>query len=305
MSHDTGKTGNSANVGGILCWTRGAGHQPSGFGLSMTITFKKPPLAEIVAEVRWAIGDNPATTGENSASAPVMDLRALLFTKSSDELFMSLGGKVHSAGFTRSERVVPPGFPPVAGQVVWRYRKGEHSPELLQVGNGVFSANCVPPYSSWDEFSETVELGIKAIVATRTELGEKTPFTQVSLRYIDAFGEELLGGKSYADFVAEILGFKLALPKGILEVADPAGDPQVAFQATVPLKDNMQMTVNVGAGLVQNVPVLLMDTTVGCTKPIEVGADPVMQALNSAHDVIRKTFLTLTEKIHDRMQPSK
>lgn len=271
----------------------------------MTITFKKPPLAEIVAEVRWAIGDNPATTGENSASAPVMDLRALLFTKSSDELFMSLGGKVHSAGFTRSERVVPPGFPPVAGQVVWRYRKGEHSPELLQVGNGVFSANCVPPYSSWDEFSETVELGIKAIVATRTELGEKTPFTQVSLRYIDAFGEELLGGKSYADFVAEILGFKLALPKGILEVADPAGDPQVAFQATVPLKDNMQMTVNVGAGLVQNVPVLLMDTTVGCTKPIEVGADPVMQALNSAHDVIRKTFLTLTEKIHDRMQPSK
>lgn len=270
----------------------------------MTITFKKPPLAEIVAELRWDSGANPSPNGESNTSAPVRDLTSLLFAKGSDELFMSLGGKIHSAGFTRSERVVPAGFPPIAGQVVWRYRKGDNSPELLQVGNGVFSANCTPPYSSWDEFSATVELGISAIVAARAELGDKSPFTQVSLRYIDAFSEELIGGKSYPAFVSDVLGFNVGLPPVIEEVAAPTGTTQVAFQVSVQLKDNMLMTVSVGAGIVQNLPALLMDTTVSSTQPIELDVSTAMQALNSAHGIIRKTFYSLTEKIQDRMQPT-
>jgi uncharacterized protein (TIGR04255 family) len=282
----------------------GTQQQPDGHSLPMTITFKKAPLAEIVAEVRWASEANPSTNRESKPSASVIDLSALLFAKGSDELFMSLGGKIHSAGFTRAERVLPPGFPPVAGQVVWRYRKGENSPELLQVGNGVFSANCVPPYSSWDEFSATVELGITAIVAARAELGDKSPFTQVSLRYIDAFSEDLIGGKSYPSFIAEVLGFNVGMPDVIGEIAHPTDAPQVALQLTVPLREKMLMSVSVGAGIVQNVPALLMDTTVSSTQPIDLDVKSVMQALNAAHGIIRKTFLSLTEKIHDRMQPS-
>lgn len=271
----------------------------------MTITFKKPPLVEIVAELRWATGGGQAPTGENTDTPSALDLRALLFPKNSDELFMSLGGKVHSAGFTRAERVVPPGFPPVVGQVVWRYRKAETSSELLQVGNGVFSANCVPPYSSWDTFSATVELGIKAIIDARSDIGDKSPFTQVTLRYIDAFGHELLGGKSYAAFVSDVLGFSVSLPRAISKVADPAGETEVAFQANVPLQDNMKMTVSVGAGVVQNTQSLLMDTAIVCTKPVGLDHNAVMHVLNSAHTVIHDTFFALTDKIHDHMQPSK
>lgn len=125
----------------------------------MSATFENAPLVEIIAEIRWNPQMVPLQTvsGHGPAAAPVMALNTNAF----DEFFMRFGGEVYQKGFEQSERLVPSGFPMMLFQPVYRYRKSASADAsvLYQVGPGLFSANAIPPYKSWDTFSPTVERG--------------------------------------------------------------------------------------------------------------------------------------------------
>jgi len=87
-----------------------------------------------------------------------------------EEFFMRFGGAAHQLGFAEVERLTPPNFPLIGFQPVFRFRppsdKGRKV--LYQVGAGMFSANAVPPYKSWDDFGPVVRSGVRALIGART-----------------------------------------------------------------------------------------------------------------------------------------
>ncbi|RYH28896.1 MAG: TIGR04255 family protein, partial [Alcaligenaceae bacterium] len=176
----------------------------------MSLTFDVAPLVEIIAEVRWS---DPTAF---MVPGPLMGLSQP--SNATDEFFMRFGGRAYGSGFQRAERLVPPGFPVPIGQVVYRYRPPEDFHDemarsaLWQVGPGVFTANAVPPYRSWVEFSPLVRAGLEVLFETRPADVRNSPVSSVSLRYVDAFNHDLIGDSTFEKFLAEKLGFQVLLP---------------------------------------------------------------------------------------------
>ena len=177
----------------------------------MTTTFQNAPLVEIIAEVRWS--------DPSAVSAPGTPFGiSMPGTVANDDFLMRFGGLAYASGFKQSERLIPPGFPVPVGQVSHRYRPADDHPDELtksamwQIGPGVFAANGVPPYKSWTEFRPLVEKGIAALVETRPEAVRSSPFSHVSLRYIDAFTERFTEGISAEAFLSEKLGLGFSIP---------------------------------------------------------------------------------------------
>jgi len=269
----------------------------------MNATFENAPLVEIIAEIRW----NPQPShlqvamGHGTAATPVMALN----TNSFEEFFMRFGGEVYQQGFELSERLVPAGFPMMLFQPVYRYRKAarEDASVLYQVGAGIFSANAIPPYRSWDTFSPTVEAGVLALLKTRSHGGGEAVFSSVSLRYIDAFGPDLTEGRDIWSFFRDVLGIKLDLPAGLTDHAQPGESPKPSLQLVLPLENKMTMSVGIGDGMVNNEPAIVMDTTVATTADLHASRESVMDTLNSARDVIHRMFIDLTRPISSLMKP--
>src|ERR1700721_188505 len=182
----------------------------------MTTIYKKAPLVELIAELRWLpVGAAPQQPG------------TVQFVFANDakveEFFMRLGGELYQSGFRRSERLVPSGFPIVFGQPAIRFRSDEAVKKsvLYQAGSSIFSVHAIPPYRSWDNFLPAVKNGVEALLKTRGDGQEQAPFTQLSLRYLDFFGEELMGGRSLDKFISEVMGFNLTLPEALTKIAVP------------------------------------------------------------------------------------
>lgn len=262
----------------------------------MTITFKKAPLVELIAELRW--GD----------TAPVQQTAPLLMHGMGpdlDQFFMSFGGEVYQHGFQRAERLVPPGFPVFPFQPVFRYRKNSSADNsvLFQVGSGLFSANAVPPYRSWTTVRDTVRTGVDSLIKIRLPSERDRPFSVLSLRYINAFGPDLTKGHDIAGFISNVLGFGLSFPSGILTKIkkDSSIRPQIQFTAS--LEDGSSITFLVGEGAVNNEPRVIMDVTVTNTQLISPVLDTVMAAFTNARNIIHHIFIELTRPIQDLLEP--
>lgn len=266
------------------------------------MTFKNAPLVEIIAELRWnPQPPPPQITGGGNAPVAVMSVN----TNSFDEFFMRFGGEVYQQGFQRAERIVPAGFPIMLFQPIYRYRKATDldASVLYQVGAGIFSANAIPPYQSWDDFSPTVEAGIEAMLKIRSDAERAAPFSSVSLRYLDAFGPNFTQGRDTGTFIREVLGIKLDLPEGLSKHVAPGKKFKPAIQLALPLPNGMIMNVGVGEGMVNNEVTIIMDTTVGTTTEIAADKMSAMSALNAARSVIHEMFFDLTKPIAGLMQP--
>src|SRR5690242_9194487 len=152
------------------------------------IAFRQPPLVEIVAEFRWDIGGVQAVPEQFAgAPLPVADGTA------HEIHFMTFGSKAAARGFGLFERVIPTGFPLLAGQPTFRYRNTtavEGAP-VFQLGPGVFTVNLVPPYQSWASFVPYIDLGLGLLFDSRSPEQQQVPFSEVRLRYFDAFGDNL------------------------------------------------------------------------------------------------------------------
>jgi uncharacterized protein (TIGR04255 family) len=174
----------------------------------MAERYRHPPLIELIAELRWG---SPLPTTQPPGGF-------LLGTGLHEEFFMRFGSRAGALGYERVERLVPPGFPAVPFQAIYRFRKKEpeEGTTVYQVGAGVFSANITPPYHSWREFRPVVEEGVRILLETRNPSEKEMPFTSASLRYIDAFGNKFTEGRSTGAFIRDVLGFVVEPPAAVL-----------------------------------------------------------------------------------------
>ena len=262
--------------------------------------FSKAPLVEIIAELRWVGSSSAAQTQLN---VPGFVPIAPQGTAKLDEFFAKFGSEIFQAGFQRSEKIMPPGFPPILFQPAYRYRPIGDQSDLVQIGAGMFSANAVPPYRSWKEFSPMVSKSIDILLSSRVDEEKALPFSSVTLRYIDAFGVEYFGGKTSGEFIREILGFSIVPPKAISNVMMEGGLVTTGMQLSMPIENNLVMNINVGDGMANGSPAVILDTTVSCNSGIEPTEHAGMSVLNSSCAVIHKMFFNMTQPLHPIMQP--
>jgi uncharacterized protein (TIGR04255 family) len=217
-----------------------------------------------------------------------------------------LGGAIYQQGFDRAERLIPTGFPLTLFHPVYRYRKSTEADAsvLFQGGPGIFSANAIPPYRSWDTFSPVVQAGIEALLKAREETEKMLPFTSVSLRYIDAFKPELTEGRDIVAFIRDVLGITVALPQALTKHMQTGTSAKPTLQFAVPLSNGMFMNINIGEGLVHNEAVIIMDTTIATTTEVPSDRGALMTALNSARTIIHEMFFDITKPIEKLMQPT-
>lgn len=263
----------------------------------MTVTFKNAPLVEMIAELRW---------GEAHLVQPNVPTVIPGMAANLDQFFMSFGGEVYQHGFRRTERLVPPGFPVFPFQPVYRYRKdaSDDTAVLFQVGSGLFSANATPPYRSWKIVNPTVLIGVDALLKARLAGDAEKAFSVLSLRYINAFGQELTQGRRIDSFMREIFGFELGFPKVIVDLVDPKSSITPQLQFRVPLVGGEMLTAHVYDGAINNEAKIIVDITVTDTRPIAPDADAIMAAFTKARDVIHHVFLGLIKPIENLLQPN-
>jgi uncharacterized protein (TIGR04255 family) len=264
-------------------------------------TFRNAPLLEIIAELRW----QPAyplvqAVPQLGTQATIPPL--ILGTVQIDNFLHRFGGKMFELGFLRMERIYPGGLPVMQGQAIARYKSDALRNIIYQVGAGVFSANAVAPYRSWNHFSPDVEKGIEALLQTREENEKGLPFNPVSLRYIDSFRPDLTGGRDVADFLAEVLKIDLRLPEAISKHVAPGKSPKPYIMLAIPLVNGV-LRINVGEAFVNGVATTLLDTTFSTEAPLSPEKSAIMSALNFAHSTIHEIFMKITEPIQSLMQP--
>jgi uncharacterized protein (TIGR04255 family) len=267
----------------------------------MIDTFEVAPLVEIVVEVKWI---DPSTINVPGGGFGLTQQSSLV-----DEFYMRFGGVAYSKGFQRAERLVPPGFPVPMGAVVYRYKPAEdfHDPlarsALWQLGPGVFSANAIPPYKSWSEFSPWVQLGLETLIETRPEAQKASQFNSVSLRYIDAFTENFYAGQTASQFLKEKLGFEIKMPMSYSEKLRSNSEIEEVIQFAMPLDNAMTLNFAATNGKVNGSDALIVQMNVSCDSPIDCDLNQVMAKLNSARTIIHDLFIDMTRNVHQVMKP--
>jgi len=262
----------------------------------MTITFKKAPLVELIAELRW---------GDATPIQPNAPLLMHGMGPDLDQFFISFGGEVYQHGFQRAERLIPSGLPVFPFQPTFRYRKDAAADNsvVFQLGSGLFSANATPPYHSWKTISEIVGKGVESLLKVRPQGEKNKPFSVLSLRYINAFGPELTRGQNVADFIRDVLGFSIRIPDVITAKFDPNSPVKPQIQFTSKLDDGTFLSCLVGEGTVNNETRAIMDMTVTNTQSISPDSAVVMASFTNARNFIHRIFVGLTQPIYDLLEP--
>jgi len=217
---------------------------------------------------------------------------------------MRFGTRVGALGYEQVERIVPPGFPSLPFQAIYRFRKKapEQGTTLYQVGTDVFSANITPPYHSWEQFRPVIEEGVLILLETRNPAEKELSFGSASLRYIDAFGKQFTEGRSPAVFIKDVLGFELQLPAAVCDEVAPSAEIRPSIQLQIPLKSGQQMSFALGEGSVSGEEAIVMDLTVSSEGSISPNISDTMKIFHSAHDVCHRVFVGTTRKLSHIMQ---
>ncbi len=261
-----------------------------------TIAFKQPPLVEIIAEARWDLGLGDVLPQFSNVPMPALN------TGAHESHFLNFASKAGARGYGLVERLVPPGFPLLANQPAVRYRSNDPGTSIFQLGPGVFTANIVPPYKSWSGFFPYLETGLELLLGSRVDPEKEQPFSELRLRYLDAFGEKLTQGKSVPDFLAQNLGIRVDLPQAIMRFCSNVVGIKPSISVVIPIKSGA-LELKIGEGWVRNVPSLIMDTTVICKGPILAQKQTVLKAFDDAHTIIHESFFEMTATLHESMEP--
>ena len=253
--------------------------------IGMTETYPKAPLVELIAEVQWFV---PGPVG------------VPLPMPFDPQLYEQFAAAVENLGFTHSERLMPEGFPTLAGQVVARFRERRDQPPIYQIGPGIFSANGLPPtYSNWEGFAPFLYKGLEAVSAARGQATD--PYASIKLRYIDAFGPVFLQGKSTTEFIEQDLGFAVSLPAAVSAVTTSETNPLVTIQAVNKIAHGGELQVSVGHGVLNDVPQVLMDVSV--TYP-GVDQGDTSKRFDEAHTIAPSLFVGSTQTLAPTMRGS-
>jgi len=267
----------------------------------MGLSFRKAPLVEIIAELRWqpSYPSLPIPQQLGAQPAPLL----FLGTNQLENFLHRFGSEVYSRGFQRTERLIPGGIPFWQGQAVSRFKATAPETNILyQIGVGLFSANGTPPYRSFETFAPVVENGVDALLKSREEKEQSTPFNPVSLRYIDAFGPDLTGGRDATSFLADVLGIHISLPEATGKYALPGKPPKPFLMFAIPVT-NGTLQINTGEAVVAGRTVVLLDMTFATQTPVSPSKVAIMESLNQAHSVIHDVFMNMSEPVRSLMEP--
>ena len=254
------------------------------------------PLLEIIAELRWT----PKLDG-SITSGPNMPVFFPTNPAGLDEFITKFAAGVPQA-FSDAERLVPPNFPLMMHQPIYRlrHRAEAKTASIFQVGAGLFSANAVPPYESWEDFREVIKEGVKSLLAARPAQEQELPFS-LTLRYIDAFDKRHAEGRSLAKFVSEILGIGVTLPTGLTQHLVAGEEAKPTLQVQIPMLKGMVMTFGIGEGFANGQQVILADTSVLTSLDIPANVDAVMETFDFAHQCVSASFKSMTQPIRHLM----
>jgi uncharacterized protein (TIGR04255 family) len=260
------------------------------------VVFKKPPLVEIAAELRWQLANVKGLPADLSRAPLPVD------ASSHEVQFMNFAGKAGEKGFSFVERIIPPGFPMLANQVAFRYRNRTISSgaPLYQLGPGIFTISMVPPYKSWDAFRPYIDLGI-ALLFDSWEQKDRPNFSSVRLRYTDAFSDEMRQGLSSVEFLSEKLGIGILLPESVKKFCNDAQGIKPNISATIPIQRGT-LELRVSEGWIRNMRSLIMGTSVSMGDSFNTRSS-LLEAFDAAHQVIHEVFVDMTRPLHALMQP--
>jgi uncharacterized protein (TIGR04255 family) len=263
----------------------------------MDISFENPPLVELIVELRWL--PPGITVGANESGQTNIPL-AMFSPGKADALFMAFAGLIGGNGFVHSERLMPPGFPSVPFQPIYRYSQSGAAPgrALYQLGAGIFSIHITPPYRRWNQFRPFVESGIEKLLSARPAEERNVGFSGTLVRYLDCFTEKHTAGRSPARFLREVLGIKLELPSAVINRLVPGSEATAAMQLSVPIAANRTMSINIAQGRIGSYMGLIMDSSAASTGQLAPIVQDVMRVLDESHQVISDFFIELTEPLH-------
>ena len=174
--------------------------------MSKDYLYEKEPLVEVIAEAHWALKTLETVPG--STIDPYYDLFRQIFLEDAAVL-----------GLRHQEQLIPATVPMelVGDRPHLRVREGEAKWPVAQLGPGIVTANIVPPYNGWAEFSEFIR-SVIGIVFEKYPLAERTlRIERLHLRYIDGF-DRTFGLEEYADFLSAKLGISSPLPERFTDV---------------------------------------------------------------------------------------
>ena len=245
--------------------------------------YENAPLIEVIAEVHWAL--KALQTAPSSRIDPYYDLFREQFLH-----YVSERGLINQQELVPS--IVPPELFPNQPQLRIRKRTGRWP--LAQVGPGILTANIVPPYNGWREFSPFVGMLIDGLfqsypMATKTLRVEK-----LHLRYINGFGQNF-GYGHYAEFAQSMLGIQAPLPQEFeqsrtLDSTRSNYLLEYRFLNTEPR--NSIGLVRVAPGTVNGASALVME--LHCESKFEqgksTGVEQVKSWFEGAHDCISLNF---------------
>ncbi|WP_440780179.1 TIGR04255 family protein [Pseudomonas syringae] len=265
--------------------------------------FDNPPLLEIIAELRW---DLPSVVQHSGVPTPVLPPLA----QSLESDIEGFAAQIATLGFENVERMVPQGFPWMTGGPVFRYthnsngqgsREELKSSTIFQIGPGVFTANAVPPYTSWDDFEPLVRHGVEAMLSMKFSSGRPKTFLP-SLRYVDAFDTDLTQGMSLRDFLDSVMGLSIRLPESLISRSSLSDTEVPMTHVIVPLEFGKLMLQFID-GMVNGRRVYILDMAVHFERFERDDVAGIMEAFSGARDVIHEVFVGLTKPIHGLMKP--
>jgi uncharacterized protein (TIGR04255 family) len=263
--------------------------------------FQNPPIVELVVELKWAsVGvDAPAGIPQGMPYPEPPNVAQEKFLSD----FLQLAAE---SGWKRSERLMPLGFPNLHFQPALRIRSDNptRSRTLIQVGPGVFSVHALKPYKSWEAFWPVAEEGIDLLLRARNETDKLQPFFSANVMYVDVFEESIVGGLSVSRFLRDVLGFGLSLPPAVKEQVTDEDQVDVQFSFKLPLRDELEMRLSVNGNTVWgDKKGILMTTVVSSRRSIPPNLEGISEVFGASHLAIRRTFVGLTERVHQKMNP--
>ncbi|MGQ3824243.1 TIGR04255 family protein [Pseudomonas alliivorans] len=269
--------------------------------------YRKAPLVELIAELQWNLPSVTTAFPPGFEPPPgVVPTNFPFFGHDQgklEEFVSAFSEECFKGGIHSVERLMPPGFPITVGQVSTRMRKSPASPEMYQVGPGVFTANAIPPYDSWSAFSPFLNNGIEMLLRSRIEGERDLPFTAVSLQYVDAFSSNLTRGMPAAKFMRDVLGFAIDAPAAILGLVADGADVNSNLQMTALLEGGLSLNLSLGEGVANNSSAIIMQTNIVALNPIEPSVEAVLSVLHRSQEAQHAIFKGVIKSIEDRMEP--
>lgn len=260
----------------------------------MNERFENPPLREIIAELTW---DVPEAEGHGGTEP--------IFHQAYEEAFAEFIDFVGERGYSRSERLIPVNYPCPSNVAIFRARHKDYrhsnaaeAKVLYQIGAGVFTANALPPYESWDEFSPLVREGVEDFLKVNMP-GGLPERLRPKLRYINAFTGDLVGDVSHREFLCDVLGLNIQFPGGVIKECH--GELEIPrVEIMLPFEFG-RMVARFAKGAVGGDDAHILDITVQYNDELPPDIESIMDAYSRGRQKIHKIFLELTRSIHKKM----